>query len=157
MPLSPDAATVQALRSDLALQISRCLKGRGWSQVAAAQSLEIPQPTLSKIMNGRVDELSLELLIRIAVRVGLSVVLQTGEAPEEAGVYVARSNATAATSPATSRLAQAAREALIESTRKLTPEQRLQAMLEQTRLVSQLHAAGRKATAARAHERGPAR
>ena len=153
MSAPPDVATVQALRSDLALQISRCLKGRGWSQVAAAQSLDIPQPTLSKIMNGRIDELSLELLIRIAVRARLSVVLQTGEAPEEAGVYVARTNATASTLPATSQLAQDARDALIESNGKLTPEQRLQAMLEQTRLVSQLHSAGRKAAAARSRNR----
>jgi hypothetical protein len=32
---------------------------------------------------------------------------------------------------------------LIEDARRLTPEQRLNAMLEQTQLVSELHAAGR--------------
>jgi predicted XRE-type DNA-binding protein len=157
MPSSPDAATVQALRSDLALQISRCVKDRGWSQLAAAQSLQIPQPTLSRVMNGRVEGLSLELLIRIAVRAGLPVVLQTGEAPQEAGVHVARRNRVAPAYPAISRLAQDAREALIASARRLTPEQRLQAMLEQTQLVSQLHAAGRKVAAARPRKRGLAR
>src|SRR5688500_7949336 len=97
MPAS-DVATIQALRGDLALQISRCLRRRGLSQVAAARLLDIPQPTLSKIFNGHVDELSLELLVRIAVRAGLPVVMQTGDAPEEAGAYVFRQNATPAPS-----------------------------------------------------------
>lgn len=142
-----DVATVQALRSDLALQISRCLQHRGLSQLAAAKLFDVPQPTLSKIVNSRVTDLSLELLVRIAVRLGLPVVLQTGEAPAEAGVYVSRRSTP---SPAGSRLAQGAREALIEAARKLTPEQRLDAMLEQCQLVSELHNAGRKAELAAA-------
>lgn len=156
MILSPDDATIQALRGDLALQISRFLKTRGWSQVTAARSLRVPKPTISKIVDGLVEDLSLELLIRIAVRAGLSLVLQTGKAPEEAGVYVSRTKASASPLP-TSRLAHDAREALIERARKLTPEQRLQAMLEHTQLVSQLHAAGRKLTAARLRKRQAAR
>jgi predicted XRE-type DNA-binding protein len=153
MPAS-DVATIQALRGDLALQISRCLRRRGLSQVAAAKLLDIPQPTLSKICNGRVDELSLELLVRIAVRAGLPVVMQTGDAPEEAGAYVFRQNATPAPSAQRSRLAEESREALIESARKLTPEQRLDAMLEQTQLVSQLHRAGKRAELTRARKAG---
>ncbi len=140
-----DIATIQALRSDLALQISRCLRRRGLSQVAASKLLDIPQPTLSKIVNGRVADLSLELLIRISVRSGLPVVMQTGDVPEEAGAYVFRKDTTPTTAPTKSRLAQEARDALIEAARKLTPEQRLNAMLEQSQLVSQLHVAGRKA------------
>jgi predicted XRE-type DNA-binding protein len=140
----PDISTVQALRADLALQISRCLARRRLTQLEAARLFDIPQPTLSKIVNGRVTDLSLELLIRIAVRAGLPVVLQTGTAPEEAGAYLA--GKTAAQSPPIpkSKLAQSARDALIDAARKLTPEQRLRAMLEQTQLVSELHAAGQK-------------
>lgn len=146
---APDIATVQALRSDLALQISRNLQRRGLSQVAAARLLDIPQPTLSKIVNGRVADLSLELLVRITVRAGIPVVMQTGDVPEEAGAYVFRKNAVSATSPPKSRLAERARDALIEAARRLTPEQRLDAMLEQSQLVSQLHAAGQKVSLAR--------
>jgi predicted XRE-type DNA-binding protein len=152
--LAPDIATIQALRSDLALQISRCLQRRELSQMTAAKLLDIPQPTLSKIVNGRVGELSLELLIRITVRAGLPVVMQTGDVPEEAGAYVSRKGAVSSKSPPKSRLAQSAREALIEAARKLTPEQRLNAMLEQTRLVSQLHNAGQKSKPARARKSG---
>ena len=155
--LPPDIETVQALRSDLALQISRCLHLRQLTQVEAARLLDIPQPTLSKIVNGRVADLSLELLIRIAVRAGLPVVLQTGDVPQEAGAYVSRKSAAPAASSPTSKLAESARDAMIEVARKLTPEQRLNAMLEQTQLVSQLQAAGRKAQGARGRRAGRSR
>lgn len=140
----PDIATVQALRADLALQISRCLARRELTQIEAARLFDIPQPTLSKIVNGRIADLSLELLIRIAVRAGLPVVMQTGNVPEEAGAYVSGKDATSARPGSTSKLARGARDSLIDAARNLTPEQRLNAMLEQTQLVSELHDAGRR-------------
>jgi predicted XRE-type DNA-binding protein len=154
---APDIATIQALRNDLALQISRCLRNRQLTQVEAARLLDIPQPTLSKVVNGRVADLSLELLIRIAVRAGLPIVMQTGEVPEEAGAYVFRKNAASAASSPKSKVSARARDALVEAARKLTPEQRLNAMLEQTQLVSELHVAGRKAEIPRARKTGRAR
>jgi predicted XRE-type DNA-binding protein len=144
----PDVATIQALRSDVALQVARWIRRRGLNQLAAAKLLDVPQPTLSKIVNGRVADLSLELLIRIAVRAGLPVVLQTGQVPEEAGAYVSSEQAPASGRPV-SRLADRARDSLVESTRRLTPEQRLDAFLEHSQLVSALHEAGRSAEAAR--------
>lgn len=154
---SSDVATVQALRADLALQISRHLARRGLTQLEAARLFDIPQPTLSKIVNGRVADLSLELLIRIAVRAGLPVVLQIGTAPEEAGAYVSGKVAAPSSASPLSKLAQSARDALIDAARKLTPEQRLNAMLEQTQLVSELHAAGQKMRGRRRSRPGRAR
>jgi predicted XRE-type DNA-binding protein len=138
-----DIATIQALRRDVALQVARSLRDRRLTQVEAARLLDIPQPTVSKIVNGRVAELSLELLIRTAVRAGQPLVMQTGRVAEEAGAYAPRDASSAARAPK-SKLADAARRALIDSARKLTPEQRLNAMLEQTQIVSALHAAGRR-------------
>jgi predicted XRE-type DNA-binding protein len=145
---APDVATIHALRSDLALQISRFMRRCGLSQLVAAKRFAVPQPTLSKIANGRVADLSLELLIRIAVRAGLPVVLQTGQVPEEAGVFVSGEPAPAR-SRAASRLADAARASLVERTRHLTPEQRLAAFVVHTQLGTELHQAGRVAEAAR--------
>lgn len=138
----PDTATVQNLRRDVALQIARWLRDRRLTQVAAAHLLDIPQPTISKIANGGVAELSLELLVRIAVRAGLPLVMQTGHVAEEAGAYVSGKAAPSASEPM-SRLADHARSALVESARRLTPEQRLDAMLEQSQLIGELYAAGR--------------
>jgi predicted XRE-type DNA-binding protein len=146
---------IQGLRSDVALQIARCLRGQGLNQSAAAQHLGVPQPTLSKIVNGRVDDLSLELLLRIAVRLGLPLVLQTGQVASEAGAYLT-SGSGLAPDKSGSKLAAEARDSLHEGLRRLTPEQRLDAFLEHNQLVSELHEAGRaaeKARLKRAHSR----
>jgi predicted XRE-type DNA-binding protein len=143
MPAS-DIATVQALRTDLALQISRCLRRGDLTQVEAARLFDVPQPTLSKIVNGRVADLSLELLIRIAVRAGLPVVMQIGSVPEEDGAYLSGKGLSSHVTRQTSKLARDARDDLVEAARKLTPEQRLNAMLEQSQLVSELHTAGQR-------------
>lgn len=151
--MEADSVTIQALRSDLALQIARAVRARAWTQTQAAGKLGIPQPTLSKIANGRTEELSLELLIRIAVRLQLPLVLQTGAVPEEAGVFV-RAQPVEGTGTR-SKLADNAREELVESARHLSPEARLNAVLEHGRLVTALRDAGRRKPA-RASQRGRA-
>lgn len=142
--MSPDIETVQALRRDVALQIARHARRVGLNQVAAAKALRVPQPTLSKIANGRVSDLSLELLIRICVRAGLPLALQTGRDAEEAGAYIART-APRVSRAQTSSSSDGAQQALLDSERRLTASQRLEAFLEHNQLLAELHAAGRKA------------
>jgi predicted XRE-type DNA-binding protein len=141
--LSPDEATILSLRRDIAVQISRLAQRLGGTQMAAAKQLGVPQPTLSKITNGRVLDLSIEFLIRIAVRAGLPITLQTGHIPEEAGAFVCRLARESRASR--SKLADRARESLIESEHRLTPAQRLEAFLEHNQLVAALHQASRAA------------
>ena len=143
MKKTEDDATIQALRSDVALQIARFLQGQELTQAAAAKLLRVPQPTLSKIVNGRVTDLSLELLLRIAVRAGLHLVLQIGAVPEEAGAFVSGS-VPAARTGTRSKLADDARDALLATAREMTPEQRLHTHLKHSELVSSLHRAGRQ-------------
>lgn len=137
----PDQAAIQILRSDLALQIARHVGRDGDTQVATAKRLHIPQPTMSKIMRGQVRAISLELMLKIAVRAGLSVVLQTGKDPAEAGVYV---SGVPVSKPARikSRLAEEARYAVSESIRSLPPTERLEAYARHSELVTALHHAG---------------
>jgi predicted XRE-type DNA-binding protein len=142
MKAADDELTIQALRADVALQISRFLARQELSQTAAAKLLRVPQPTLSKLVNGRVSELSLELLIRIAVRAGLHLVLQTGAVPEEAGAFVGGGVASA--QGMRSKLADNARDELLATARNMTPEQRLHAHLKHSELVTSLHRAGRR-------------
>lgn len=137
----PDQAAIQALRSDLALQIARHVGRDGLTQVATAKRLAIPQPTLSKIMRGQVGAVSLELMLKIAVRAGLSIVLQTGKDAAEAGVY-ASGIATSKPARIKSRLANEARLAVSDSVRALSPAERLEAHLKHNELVTALHRAG---------------
>jgi len=148
----PDNAAIQRLRNDVALQLARYAHRMGLTQIAAAKRLGLPQPTLSKIINGRVSDLSLELLIRVAVRAGLPITLQTGVVPQEAGAFSSptRSRSSRASRPT---LGDAARQSLIQSeSSRLTPSQRLEAFLEHSQLVCALHEAGRAAEAQRARQ-----
>lgn len=137
----PDQAAIIALRNDLALQIARHVGRDGLTQVAAAKRLAIPQPTLSKIMRGQVEAVSLELLLRVAMRAGLSVVLQTGKDAAEAGVYVSGLS-TPRPARIKSRLADETCLAVSEGVRSLTPAERLEAHLKHSELVAALHRAG---------------
>ena len=142
--MPPDFETVHALRSDVALQIARYTERLGISQLAAAKKLDVPQPTLSKIVNGHTSDLSLELLLRIAVRAGLRITLQTGLIPQEAGAFVSAGRPSPArTFP--SKIAARTHASLKESLRELTPAQRLEAFLEHNQLASELRETGRAA------------
>jgi predicted XRE-type DNA-binding protein len=145
-----DEATILSLRHDLALQVSRVVRRLGDTQVAVARRLGIPQPTLSKIINGRVSGLSIEFLLRIAVRAGLPITLQTGRDALEAGAFVSGIT-RASTGAHRSQLAQEARESRKESERRLTPSERLEAFLEHNQLIGELHQAGRAAERRRLH------
>ena len=149
--LSTDAGTIQALRVDVALQVARHFRRSGSSQSAAARALGIPQPTLSKIINGRVDNLSLELLLRVAVRAGLAVTLITGRVPEEAGAFLSNPE-PAPKAGSRSKLAEAAREILHQSQRRLTPSQRLEAFVQHNQLMSALRRSADAAAAAKPHK-----
>ena len=135
--MPPEVETVHALRSDVAHQIARYAERLGISQLAAAKRLHVPQPTLSKIVNGHTSDLSLELLLRIAVRAGLRITLQTGLVPQEAGAYVALGRPfSARTFP--SKIAARTNASLMESLRELTPD-------AETRGVSRAQPAGKRA------------
>jgi transcriptional regulator with XRE-family HTH domain len=136
-----DEATIQSLRRDLALQVSRIALRLGETQVAAARRLGIPQPTLSKINNGRVSDLSIEFLLRIAVRAGIPMTLQTGRDAAEAGAFVWGLSPRDRAHAKGSKLAAEARGLLVESERSLTPGARLEAFLEHNQLVGALHQA----------------
>lgn len=141
MPL-PEEVTIHCLRRALALQLARAIRERAVTQAVLAKHLDVPQPTLSKLLNGRVDGLSIELLIRIAVRAGVSVTLYTGDAPEKAGAH-ARSHRQPPRGK--SKLAAEARRSQQAADRRLTPSQRLAAFLEHNQLLAERHRAGRAA------------
>ena len=42
--------------------------------------MQVPQPTVSKIVNGKMDKLSIDFLVKLMVRAGLSVSITAGRA-----------------------------------------------------------------------------
>lgn len=142
--VAADIETIQALRADTALQIARYIRAKGFNQTTAARHLKLPQPIVSKIMTGRVTELSLELLIRAAVRANLPMTLQTGVIPAEAGVFVAVKGPSEAR-PNPSALGEAARRDADRAFQRLSLPERLAAFVEHNQLLHDLQAASRKA------------
>lgn len=77
----PEEAMALHIRSQLAVLLEQYIERKGWSQTAAARALKVPQPTISKIVNGNIEKLSIEFLIKLMVRAGLPVGLAAGRRP----------------------------------------------------------------------------
>lgn len=73
-----EEATSLHIRSQLAATLERHIEHRGWSQKEAARNLKVPQPTISKIVNGNIEKLSIEFLVKLMVRAGLPVHVFSG-------------------------------------------------------------------------------
>lgn len=65
-----DEATVDAWRSDLARIVRRHFERSGKSQMAFAEQLGIKQSVLSPIVNGNLNRVSVEFLLKLCVRLG---------------------------------------------------------------------------------------
>ncbi len=77
----PEEAMTLHIRSQLAVLLEQYIERKGWSQTAAARALKVPQPTISKIVNGNIEKLSIEFLIKLMVRAGLPVGLAVSRRP----------------------------------------------------------------------------
>jgi predicted XRE-type DNA-binding protein len=72
-----EAAALQA-RVALAVEIERYIDKNGLTQARAAAAFGVPQPTISKIVRGDLSRLSLEYLLKMLARVGVTVQIVAG-------------------------------------------------------------------------------
>jgi len=77
---SPAEAANMRLRSELMSAVKQAVAGWGLTQAEAARRLEVTQPRLSDLLRGRVGNFSLDALILLATRAGLSVRVQIEQA-----------------------------------------------------------------------------
>lgn len=68
---APAEAKVMALGADAMIRIEQHLKAQGWTQVEAARRLGITQPRVSRLIKGRWQDFSLDMLLMLAARAGL--------------------------------------------------------------------------------------
>jgi len=61
------------LRADLMIAIQRFIRKSGLSQTEAAKRLGITQPRMSDLYRHRIDRFSLDALVALAARAGLTV------------------------------------------------------------------------------------
>ncbi|MBS7350821.1 MAG: XRE family transcriptional regulator [Comamonas sp.] len=64
-------AEVMKLRTEVMMHTAQWLKEQDWTQAEAARQLGITQPRISRLIEGKVEDFSLDMLITLAARAGL--------------------------------------------------------------------------------------
>ncbi len=77
---TPEAAANMTMRSDLLIAVSERIKGWNITQAEAAKRLTISQPRLNDLLRGRITNFSLDALVMLAAKAGLSVEMTINEA-----------------------------------------------------------------------------
>ncbi|MFE5479549.1 helix-turn-helix domain-containing protein [Nocardia sp. NPDC056541] len=70
---TPAQAENLKVRSRLMIAISDRIDEFGWSQNVAARNLGVTQPRISDLKNGKMSRFSIDVLVNLATRVGLTV------------------------------------------------------------------------------------
>lgn len=70
---TPDEAANLALRSSLMTAIIDQIESFGWSGTKAARNLGVTQPRMSDLHRGKISRFSLDALVVIAAKLGISV------------------------------------------------------------------------------------
>jgi predicted XRE-type DNA-binding protein len=70
---SPVEAAHMKMRSDLMIAIQLAVAGWGLTQAEAARRLAVTQPRLNDLLRGRIGKFSLDALVALAARAGLTV------------------------------------------------------------------------------------
>ena len=73
----PAEAAHLLIRTDLMLQVSDIIEKRGLTQRAAAAVLDVTQPRISDLVRGRVELFSIDTLVEMLNRLGVSVTVKT--------------------------------------------------------------------------------
>ena len=72
----PEEAAILAMRAELMAQMRLTIEKRNWTQAEAAKNLGVSQSRISDLMRGKWDKFSLDMLVTLASRAGLSCKLR---------------------------------------------------------------------------------
>src|SRR5574337_1797590 len=73
---SPHEAAVMLLRCELAEALRQWMARQGYTQAQAAKRLGVVQPRISEIARNKVDKLSLDYLVGLCAKAGVSVAVK---------------------------------------------------------------------------------
>ena len=73
---TPEDAAAMSMRSDLLITLTEHVKAWKLTQAAAAKRLDITQPRLNDLLRGRINNFSIDALITLARKAGLSIELK---------------------------------------------------------------------------------
>jgi len=72
----PHEAAVMLLRCELAEALRKWMARKGLTQAQAAKRLGVVQPRISEIVRNKVDKLSLDYLVALCSKAGVSVAIK---------------------------------------------------------------------------------
>lgn len=64
-------AEVMKLRAEVMIRMDQHMKAKGWTQTETAKRLGITQPRVSRLIKGKSEDFSLDMLLKLAARAGL--------------------------------------------------------------------------------------
>jgi predicted XRE-type DNA-binding protein len=67
----PAEAEIMKLRAEVVIRMRERLKAEGWTQAEAARRLGVTQPRISRLIKGKIEDFSLDMLLTLAARAGL--------------------------------------------------------------------------------------
>jgi predicted XRE-type DNA-binding protein len=73
LEVSPAATASMKARADMMIAIQEAIVAWNVTQATAAQKLGLTQPRMNDLLRGRINKFSLDMLIDLATRAGLSV------------------------------------------------------------------------------------
>ncbi len=77
---SPEEAASMTMRSNLLIAIERRVRSWKLTQAAAARRLGVTQPRLNDLLQGKIAKFSLDTLVDLAAKAGLSVRIKIAKA-----------------------------------------------------------------------------
>ncbi len=72
----PAEAEVMQLRAMVMIHIEQHMQKQGWTQAEAARRLGITQPRVSRLVRGKAEDFSLDMLLTLAARAGMHPTLR---------------------------------------------------------------------------------
>jgi predicted XRE-type DNA-binding protein len=87
MGFDADRAEDLAVKSDLITVLIRAMRQRGLTQGATAKLCGTDQPTLSKVLHGKLNSVSIDRLTRWLVALGSSVSIKVNKPKRHRGEY----------------------------------------------------------------------
>jgi predicted XRE-type DNA-binding protein len=67
---SDEEAAALSMRVDLAVEIEKFVRRKNLTQTKAAKYFDVPQPKISKILRGKVEEFSIDYLVKMVAKTG---------------------------------------------------------------------------------------
>ena len=77
---TPEEAVNMTMRSNLLIAIEQKVRSWNVTQAEAARRLGLTQPRLNDLLKGKIDKFSLDALISLAIKAGLTLRLDIAEA-----------------------------------------------------------------------------